>query len=279
MNGTDVSNSHEPSYYEIALTNRQVVVAFIILLVCLLTSFFSGVWIGRESAARNAEKMAANTAAPAAQEPQEGRSVQEYEFFEQPQAEGQAPQEEPTAPTPAAEPAEGQDSTLLEDMGGEDEDFPMEDEQEAAPAAVVPSPSPSPVQQPTAEERRLARQRERQAQKAAQQTPPPRPEDTVRPRPLPEASPSTRQAAPAAASSGGGGQVVIQVFSSPERDQAERIQKRLTSGGQKAFLSPVDVGGRTMYRVRIGPFATREAAQQVAEQVRKGYKLDTWVTE
>ncbi|HYG61444.1 MAG TPA: SPOR domain-containing protein, partial [Thermoanaerobaculia bacterium] len=236
-----------------------------------------GVWIGRESAARNAEKLAANAAAPAAQEPQEGRSVQEYEFFEQPQAEGQAPQEEPTAPAPA----EGQDTTLLEDMGGEDEDFPaMEDEQEAAPAAV-PSPSPTPVQRPTAEERRLARQRERQAQQAAQQPAPARPEDTVRPRPLPEAtpaSPASRAAAPAAASTGGG-RVVIQVFSSPERDQAERIQKRLTSGGQKAFLSPVDVGGRTMYRVRIGPFANREAAQQVAEQVRKGYKLDTWVTE
>ena len=38
-------------YYEIALTNRQVVVAFIILLVCLLSAFFSGVWIGREGTA------------------------------------------------------------------------------------------------------------------------------------------------------------------------------------------------------------------------------------
>jgi DedD protein len=280
MNGTDVTNSHEPSYYEIALTNRQVVVAFIILLVCLLTSFFSGVWIGRESAARNAEKLAANTGTPAPQEPEEGRSLQEFEFFEQPQAPGQEAQE-PTAPEPAA--AEGQDTTLLEDMGGEDEDFPPTeggegDEQEAEPEAVVtpspvPSPSPSPVQRPTAEERRRARQEERQAQQQQQQQQA-RTEDTVRPRPLPEASP--RAAAPA---SSGGGQVVIQVFSSPEKDQAERIQKRLASGGQKAFLSPVDVGGRTMYRVRIGPFATRDAAQQVAEQVRKGYKLDTWITE
>ena len=34
-----------------------------------------------------------------------------------------------------------------------------------------------------------------------------------------------------------------------------------------------------MYRVRIGPFDSRGEAQKVAEQVRKGYKLDTWVTE
>ncbi|HEY8021186.1 MAG TPA: hypothetical protein VIH93_08800, partial [Thermoanaerobaculia bacterium] len=47
---------HEPSYYEIALTNRQVVVAFVVLLVCLLSAFFSGVWIGRGSAERSADR-------------------------------------------------------------------------------------------------------------------------------------------------------------------------------------------------------------------------------
>ena len=35
-----VTDSHEPSYYEIALTNRQVLVAFVVLLVCLLGAFF-----------------------------------------------------------------------------------------------------------------------------------------------------------------------------------------------------------------------------------------------
>jgi DedD protein len=75
------------------------------------------------------------------------------------------------------------------------------------------------------------------------------------------------------------GQVVIQVFSSPELDQAEKVRDRLIGGGHKAYLSPVQVAGRTMHRVRIGPFDSRGDAQKVAEQVRKGYKLDTWVTE
>ena len=75
------------------------------------------------------------------------------------------------------------------------------------------------------------------------------------------------------------GPVVIQVFSSGDQDQAESVRSRLTRGGHKAFLSPVQVGGRTMYRVRIGPFSSRGDAQKVAEQVRTGYKLDTWVTE
>jgi cell division septation protein DedD len=57
------------------------------------------------------------------------------------------------------------------------------------------------------------------------------------------------------------------------------VRDRLGKGGQSAFLSPITVDGRTMYRVRIGPFATRPKAQKVAEQVRKNFKLDTWLTQ
>ncbi|MEM8963482.1 MAG: hypothetical protein AAGD38_18510, partial [Acidobacteriota bacterium] len=39
----------ESSYYEIALTNRQVLVGFVLLLVCVLAAFVSGVWVGRSS--------------------------------------------------------------------------------------------------------------------------------------------------------------------------------------------------------------------------------------
>jgi DedD protein len=75
------------------------------------------------------------------------------------------------------------------------------------------------------------------------------------------------------------GSVVIQVFSSADKAQADRIRTQLAGGGYKAFLSPVEKAGRTMYRVRIGPFGSRDDAQKTAEKVRKGYKLDTWVTE
>jgi hypothetical protein len=128
MNGTDVTDSHEPSYYEIALTNRQVVVAFIILLVCLLTAFFSGVWIGRESAARTAEKLAANNG-PAPQEPKEGRSLEEFQFFDKPQAKGETPAE----PTPETHATPRQDTTLLEDMSGDEGNDVPADEEERLP--------------------------------------------------------------------------------------------------------------------------------------------------
>lgn len=239
-----MTNSHEPSYYEIALTNRQVVVAFVILLLCLVSAFFSGLWLGRESAARAQQQIARNMP-PSQAAPQEGQELEEFGFFEDEQQPGSA--QEP--PAPPATPA--QDTTLLEDLGGEPEetlggdpelpegrrrqglDTAGEEEETAEPAAPAPNPAATPAATPAAPgEPRVA-----------------------------------------------AGQVVIQVFSSPELDQAEKVRDRLIRGGHKAYLSPVQVAGRTMHRVRIGPFDSRDQAQKVAEQVRKGYKLDTWVTE
>lgn len=238
-----MSDSHEPSYYEIALTNRQVVVAFVILLVCLIASFFSGVWVGRESGFRNADQMAASTP-PAEEEKKEGQNLEELEFFG---SEQKTASPEP-APAPAPPPPD-EGSTLAEDVGSE----------EAVPEAEPESPR-----------ERRRREREEQQRQAAARRAQEEPAAPARPE---RAKPVSAEPARTA------GQVVIQVFSSPEREQAERIRGQLSRGGQRAFLSPVEVGGRTMYRVRIGPFDSRSEAQKVAEQVRKGYKLDTWVTE
>jgi DedD protein len=252
-----VSEPHEPSYYEIALTNRQVVVAFVILLVCLLSAFFSGVWIGRESTVRAQEQIARNAPPPESQPKKEGQSLENLEFFDSKENksgkshEGKAgrdeaqPETSPKAapPAPAAEP----------------ESPPAESPvQIAAAAAPVPTP-PAPDRK--GKDRKGAAVSPTAAA-AADDEPvrPVKPSEIVEPK-VPK------------------GAVVIQVFSSQDRPQAERIRKQLTKGGQKAFLSPVDVAGHTMYRVRIGPFTSRPDAQKVAEKVRKAYKLDTWVTE
>ena len=266
----DVSNSHEPSYYEIALTNRQVIIAFVILLVCLVAAFFSGVWLGRESGARAAvDQMVRN--APPPEEKKEGQNLEEFEFFDsnkngkgdnraeaKPAEPSPAPPAASTAPPPSPA-ASSADSTLAEDFGAEDT--------EAAPRTPPPAPAAPAAAQP----KKPAQSGVKPAgtdRPAQAKTAPETPAGTARPKP--GGSPEPVRAA---------GQVVIQVFSSSEKDQAERIRDRLVSGGQKAYLSPVEVAGRTMYRVRIGPFDSRDKAQKVAEQVRKGYKLDTWVTE
>jgi DedD protein len=282
----DVSNSHEPSYYEIALTNRQVIVAFVLLLLCLIAAFFSGVWIGRESGARlAAEQMVRN--APPPEEKKEGQNLEELQFFDQTKkgkgakaAETRAPEPAPAqsqaaVPAPAAAPstaqvtppqaAAGTDPTLGNDLG---------EDTEAAPRNPARNPTPTPT---------LAPKHQKPAPtpaSAAPKTSAPAPEKVAAKPGKEAAARAPKKVADAAAEPAhAAGQVVIQVFSSAEKDQAVRIRDRLVGGGQKAYLSPVEVAGRTMYRVRIGPFDSRDQAQKVAEQVRKGYKLDTWVTE
>lgn len=266
---TEVSNSHEPSYYEIALTNRQVVVAFVILLVCLLSAFFSGVWLGRESTMR-AQEQIAQTAVTAQQEPKEGQALEEFEFFGDAQRPAQ-PEPEPAQPaTPTLAPAPTS-STLLEDFGGDAGDL-----RDEPPSDLQDVRSDERVVLPTEEDRRRARRAEMQALEESAPKQPERRANREEPaRTRPEPAPAAASTSPAPARGG----AVIQVFSSPEKDQAERIRDRLVRGGHKAFLSPVEVAGRTMYRVRIGPFDSRGKADEVAGEVRKGFKLDTWVTQ
>ncbi len=252
-----MSEPHEPSYYEIALTNRQVVVAFVILLVCLLGAFFSGVWIGRESTVRAQEQIARNVPSPQAEPKKEGQSLENLEFFDardNKKARGangdKSGKSEKTEATPAKpEPA------------------PPEPEPVESPVQVAAAPAPPPAPPAPAPDRKGKVRKGREATEAAA-TPA---ADTS---PLRPAKPS-EIAEPAVPK----GAVVIQVFSSQDRPQADSIRKRLLKGGQKAFLSPVDVAGHTMYRVRIGPFSSRPDAQKVAEKVRRAYRLDTWVTE
>ncbi len=49
-----MSDPQDQSYYEIALTNRQVLVSFVVLLACVLAAFVSGVWLGRKSSVQAA---------------------------------------------------------------------------------------------------------------------------------------------------------------------------------------------------------------------------------
>ena len=246
-----MAESHEPSYYEIALTNRQVIVAFVILLICLLSAFFSGVWIGRESTARAAEEQIVRNSPPA--QPQEGQNLEELEFFDSRNqgAGGERDREE----TPSQNSA---DTTLLEDLGGS----------EPAPETTVAPPGDEPAPQPDSQ----ARPADEAADEPTEGEPKPDRAERRRRRAAARAAAASEPAIPK-------GSAVIQVFSSADQGQANRIRDRLAGGGFQAYLSPVEVGGHTMYRVRLGPFGSRAEAQKVAETVRKNFKLDTWVTE
>ncbi len=274
-----MAETHEPSYYEIALTNRQVVVAFVILLTCLVAAFFSGVWIGREATARAAqEQIVRNTPPP---QDAEGKNLEELEFFDK-NKKGADPTK--SDPQEAARPAPG--STLIEDLGVRKTPATQTPPQEepapppqARPAQEAPAaPAPDPAQARLERRKARAAAAAAAAAPAAQETPAEAPPEPAA-KPVKATPKAGKTAKSAAAPATPKGAYVIQVFSSADQAQADRIRARLVAGGQTAYLSPIDRGGRTMYRVRVGPFKSRDEAQKVADKVRKGYKLDTWVTE
>jgi cell division protein FtsN len=284
-----VAESHEPSYYEIALTNRQVIVAFVLLLTCILGAFFSGVWIGREATARAAQDQIVRNAPPP-QGPQDGKSLDELEFFDAKNKNKKGADHKTAGDKSAGKPAETAEMqtaaaaapapapTLADDLARRTPaagkktrtsppPAPVEEVAEEPAPAPPPVPRAKPVPQPAAPAPAAtvpARKGKNRDKTAAATTAPAR---------------AGRSATDAANAAGAKGAYVIQVFSSADKTQADRIRAKLAGSGQKAYLSPIERGGRTMYRVRIGPFRSRGDAQTVADKVRKGYKMDTWVTE
>jgi len=226
-----VNEPYEPSYYEIALTGRQVLVAFVILLVCVVAAFFSGVWVAREGGEPDAARPQAAEAEAPEHRPDE-LSFFEEEPMDRPRELGEVARE------PRA------DTTLREDVEGSGR--PATPPQ---PAASAPAPETA---------------RDRESPDAAE---PARPGRRARDRdPTPSGSLAT-------------GDVVIQVFSSSEEAKAREVLGRLEKNGFRAFLSPVADAGRTLYRVRVGPFEHRSEAEEVAERLRRALNLETWITQ
>jgi cell division protein FtsN len=110
---------------------------------------------------------------------------------------------------------------------------------------------------------------------------PPRVEKSAKPAsletaPKPERAASTEARPPAASSPGA---FTIQVGAYKAREPAEALRARLAAAGHDAYVAEIDASGSVRYRVRVGAFATREAAQQAADHIVAGErKLSAFVT-
>jgi cell division septation protein DedD len=76
------------------------------------------------------------------------------------------------------------------------------------------------------------------------------------------------------------GKLFVQVYSSNNGARAKEIVAQLRKGGFKVQLTETPKsGGLTSYRVRVGPYDGRSAADGAATRLRREYRLDTWVTD
>ncbi len=231
----------EQSYYEIALTNRQALVAFGVLLAVVVVAFGAGFWVARDP-----------DAVPPTADAEPAGEV------------GQAP----LRPEPALEKvarAADPSTTLAEDVSGRAVGRPTATA--AEPPATVPELEAEEPEAALA----LAAEPEPIAAPVAPSAAPPTPAAAAPTRP----TPAPAAASPAAVAPGS---VVVQVLATGDRLKAEGLVKRLEAAGYAAFLSPAGSGAATTYRVRIGPFANREAALPVQARVDRQFKVESWIT-
>ena len=99
-----------------------------------------------------------------------------------------------------------------------------------------------------------------------------KPKETAKPRPA-----ETVKPAPAAPESVEG-RFTVQVGAFKARSQADALRARLAAGGEPAYVSEVEADGAMQYRVRVGSFATREAAREAAARLAIERQLATYVT-
>ncbi len=252
------SESHEPSYYEVALTNRQVLIAFVALLVCLVVAFLSGVWIGRGEAPRQATLPASLEATQAKEPPLERLS-----FFNGAEAGARGATPPATAaaePVPVSAPAR-EDASAGEAM------------RQNLEATIAANREPSPGA--AVGKRYEVAPQEAAAAPAKPAAAPAKPAAT-------EASsaasaPSTAKTPTASAAVAG--RFFVQVYSSSNGARAREIVAQLRKSGFTVQLAEAPVGGATNFRVRVGPFDNRAKADSAASRLRREHRLDTWITD
>jgi len=71
---------------------------------------------------------------------------------------------------------------------------------------------------------------------------------------------------PASSAPSGGWAVQVGAFGSAET--ANKLVKDLGGAGYRAFVSPVNRGGKTLYRVRVGPEGDRAGAEQLVPRLK-----------
>jgi cell division septation protein DedD len=229
----------EASYYELALSNRQVFLAVFVLLLGIAGAFLAGVWFARGSAPATRVSQSAAPVEAAAKE-----RVGEYKFFSEkdkprPAAGTQLPAPTPVKPAPATESAAAT-PVASSDASPETSPTPAGE----GGAAAAPALPPAMAQAPAATT----------AAKAA-------------------------AAAPAATPAAVAGDLFVQVFSSADIAQAKRVVGQLQRAGYKGFIAPLaNVNGQTLHRVRVGPYRERDLAQKAADAIRQRLKFSTWIT-
>lgn len=133
------------------------------------------------------------------------------------------------------------------------------------PAAASPAPEVAATEAPRNETEPQAEESRAADTTVAAVRPEPEP---PAPTPPPRTAPSAPKTSAAAATTAAGGDWAVQLGSFGDEANARRMAQRAGTYGYKAEVSSYKSGARTLYRVRVGPQATRGAADAAASALR-----------
>ncbi len=71
----------------------------------------------------------------------------------------------------------------------------------------------------------------------------------------------------------------VQVGSFRQRENAERLRKKLKQLGYRAFVSKSSSGGKTVVRVRVGPHMEKAKAKKVKNKIEQQIKIQAMLVE
>jgi cell division septation protein DedD len=229
--------SEPRTHYQVSFTGKQALSLFVGLLAALGLSYFFGLMTGLSG-----------------REPAGAAATQMAENTAQ-----------PPAPTPAT------GAVAEEPSGGparENLTFPVPvtaARPPAQPRASQPQPGPRTTIHVFEDGEGAEGAPERPTPRAAVERP-------TAPRSAPQRTIPPRGAPPAPA-----GGFRIQVLSVSSRADAEAEAAKLTRSGLPARVEPGNGPRGTVYRVRVGPFATREEAEQANRRLSSQGRRDAWI--
>ena len=135
--------------------------------------------------------------------------------------------------------------------------------EESAQPAPAPAPAAAPPPQPAVATAEPAKDKT-----AAASEPQPQAETTLAAAAVPAERPPAAAAPPKPEQPKAVGDWTVQLGSFSEEVNAKRLAQRAGTFGYKAEVSSVRNSGKTLYRVRVGPQATRAAADAAASALK-----------
>jgi DedD protein len=144
----------------------------------------------------------------------------------------------------------------------------------AKPAPLKPADVPAPAAETPKAETKLDAKSEPKPETVAEAKPEAKPEPKPAPAvksepvaPVTKAEVPVKPKAKETTKSAGG--FVIQVAALSDAARAKELQAKIAAGGMKAYTEVVQTAKGPVTRVRVGPYASREAAEKARPQLQK----------